>query len=189
MPPNGVVMLPPVLVERKTFSKSTNPPGVNSVPPMRNDSGDSFGFSVSCTTVLVLVAVVAGAAVLCRAASAIRGVPEVFSCNCCCRFWICCCCWEICACWEVMASRRDFSSSATDEFWPCPPPSPPDCASAMPAAKTRKPNLDKTLMNSPLIGNRFLQSPCKEKDRHLNPDYSKFAGILVQWLPDITEDC
>src|SRR5258708_5255658 len=35
----------PVLVVRKMFSKSTNPPGVNSVPPMRNDNGESFGLS------------------------------------------------------------------------------------------------------------------------------------------------
>src|SRR5215831_7514790 len=30
----------PVLVVRKTFSKSTKPPGVNSAAPMRNESGD-----------------------------------------------------------------------------------------------------------------------------------------------------
>src|SRR5216684_66513 len=35
----------PVLVLRKTFSKSTKPPGVKSAPPMRKDSGDSFGLS------------------------------------------------------------------------------------------------------------------------------------------------
>src|SRR6266853_3921060 len=37
----------PVLVLRKTFSKSTKPPGVNSAAPMRNDNGDSFGLSCS----------------------------------------------------------------------------------------------------------------------------------------------
>src|SRR5215813_14608457 len=35
----------PVFVLRKTFSKSTYPPGVKSAPPIRNESGDSFGFS------------------------------------------------------------------------------------------------------------------------------------------------
>src|SRR5262249_19231991 len=35
----------PVLVVRKIFSKSTNPPGVNSAAPMRKESGDAFGCS------------------------------------------------------------------------------------------------------------------------------------------------
>src|SRR5215467_15217356 len=39
----------PVLVVRKMFSKSTKPPGVNSAPPMRTESGDSFGFSWGST--------------------------------------------------------------------------------------------------------------------------------------------
>src|SRR5260221_12930011 len=37
----------PVLVVRKMLSKSTNPPGVKSAPPMRKESGDSLGFSTS----------------------------------------------------------------------------------------------------------------------------------------------
>src|SRR5947209_2017859 len=82
-----------VLVERKMFSKSTKPPGVKSVPPMRNESGDSLGLSVSCT---VLVAVVGGA--VCNAASATRGVPEVLSSSRCSRVWMCSCCCAICFC-------------------------------------------------------------------------------------------
>src|SRR5215471_16256646 len=35
----------PVLTVRKTFSKSTKPPGVNSAAPMRNESGEAFGCS------------------------------------------------------------------------------------------------------------------------------------------------
>src|SRR5262249_36502796 len=49
--PKLVPITLPVFSVRKMFWKSTNPPGVKSVPPMRNDNGDSFGFSVSCTVV------------------------------------------------------------------------------------------------------------------------------------------
>src|SRR5579864_1665054 len=38
----------PVLTDRKIAVKSINPPGVNSAPPIRNESGDSLR-SVSCT--------------------------------------------------------------------------------------------------------------------------------------------
>src|SRR5579864_2207363 len=99
----------PVLVVRKIFSKSTNPPGVKSVLPMRKDSGDSFGFSVSCTTVALT-----GVATVRMDASATWGVPDVLFSSCCSRVWICCCCWEICFCCWLIASRNAFSSSATD---------------------------------------------------------------------------
>src|SRR5215472_9559666 len=49
--PKLVETTEPVFTVRKMFWKSMNPPGVKSIPPMRNDSGDSFGFSVSCTAV------------------------------------------------------------------------------------------------------------------------------------------
>ena len=70
----------PVLVERKIFSKSTKPPGVNSVPPMRNESGDSFGFSVSCITVAFT-----GIGTVRMDASATCGVPDVLFSSCCSR--------------------------------------------------------------------------------------------------------
>src|SRR5215831_7318335 len=42
-----VAAMLPVLVVRKTYSKSTKPPGVNSAAPMRNESGEAAGL-VSC---------------------------------------------------------------------------------------------------------------------------------------------
>src|SRR5260370_10736168 len=101
----------PVLVVRKTFSKSTKPPGVNSAAPMRNESGDSLGFS-SCTSLATALAV-AGAVVVSVAFSTC-GVPAVFSSSALVSLSICCCCWAICWCCWAIASRNAFNSAATD---------------------------------------------------------------------------
>src|SRR5260370_34517924 len=63
----------PVLVVRKTFSKSTNPPGVKSASPILKDSGDSF--FCSCPKRLGAGDAAPTGVVVCRAASMIRGVP------------------------------------------------------------------------------------------------------------------
>src|ERR1041384_8811360 len=42
MAPKFVLITLPVLTVRKMFWKSTKPPGVKSVPPIRNESGDSL---------------------------------------------------------------------------------------------------------------------------------------------------
>src|SRR3989441_6219385 len=63
----------PVLVVRKMFSKSTNPPGVKSAAPILKDSGDSFG--CSCPIRLGAGEAAPTGVVVCRVASMIRGVP------------------------------------------------------------------------------------------------------------------
>src|SRR5713226_8130248 len=110
----------PVLVVRKTFSKSTNPPGVKSASPILKDSGDSF--FCSCPIRLGAGDATAAGVVVCRAASMIRGVPLVASADtscfaaCCFSRSISCCCRAICFCWSARASRRTFSSLATVEL-------------------------------------------------------------------------
>src|SRR5215472_5027602 len=69
IPPKLVAATLPVLVVRKTFSKSTKPPGVNSVPPMRKESGDSLGFSCGGASDAGGAAALALAVETCRAAS------------------------------------------------------------------------------------------------------------------------
>src|SRR3954452_1954526 len=66
--PKLVLTTLPVFTVRKIFWKSTNPPGVKSMPPMRNESGDDLGFSVSWTMAVVLGVV--------RAALVRRGVES-----------------------------------------------------------------------------------------------------------------
>src|SRR5712692_1917233 len=110
----------PVLVVRKTFSKSTNPPGVKSASPILKDSGDSF--FCSCPIRLGAGDTTPAGVVVCRAASMIRGVPLVASADtscfaaCCFSRSISCCCRAICFCWSARASRRAFSSLATVEL-------------------------------------------------------------------------
>src|SRR5258708_1991135 len=108
-----VAVTNPVLVLRKTFSKSTKPPGVKSAPPMRKDSGDSFGLSWGGRAATFTGLLVFSEALTRRPASA-----EVESCwgadACFCSFSICCCCWAICCCWAAMASRKALISAATE---------------------------------------------------------------------------
>src|SRR5215467_15536346 len=54
MAPKFVDTTAPVFTVRKMFWKSMKPPGVKSMPPMRNDNGDSLAFSVSCTALAEL---------------------------------------------------------------------------------------------------------------------------------------
>src|SRR5215469_12407298 len=135
MLPKLVAATLPVLVVRKTFSKSTNPPGVNSAPPMRKERGDSLrsvscggASDAGCTAAFTLLLEV------CRDASTTLGVASVVFAdaffatdNCCSRVWIWSCCCEICFSCVATASRSCFNSSATDGaeaesvfelFWP-----------------------------------------------------------------------
>src|SRR5215831_20568671 len=99
-----------VLVERKMFSKSTKPPGVNSAAPIRNESGDSGTFSCISLATALVVAV----GLVCRAASSTCGVLAVFASSALSSVSIRCCCWAICCCCWAMASRNAFNSAATD---------------------------------------------------------------------------
>src|SRR6478672_1880958 len=93
--PKFVLTTLPVFTVRKMFWKSTKPPGVKSVPPMRIESGDSLGFSVSCTTEVVLVVV--------RAALVRRGVESTcFLAASSCRNCSICCCWLAIASCKVL---------------------------------------------------------------------------------------
>src|SRR5215510_227444 len=137
--PKLVAATLPVLVVRKMFSKSTNPPGVKSAAPILKESGLFAAWaSAACGCVCISAAVRAAAvAVLLlevlKLASTKRGdmvaVLPATSClpeSCCSSFWICSCCWAICFCCSATASRSCFSSSAMlsevelvfELFWP-----------------------------------------------------------------------
>src|SRR5260370_5620734 len=89
-----VAVTKPVLVLRKTFSKSTKPPGVKSAAPMRKDNGDSFGLSCSGRAATFTGLFVFSDAFTRRPASAelesFLGAAVCF-----CSFSICLCCWAI----------------------------------------------------------------------------------------------
>src|SRR5262249_10408614 len=127
-------MLLPVLVVRNTVSKSTNPPGVTSAWPIRNESGDSLGLSCGGAS-LDTVAVVAGALGWRAAFSTCAVPPRAFSSEsifCCC--WpICSCCCAICCCCCATASRSALISSATEAAPACLSAGAPPWASAVPA--------------------------------------------------------
>src|SRR5262245_47581713 len=101
----------PVLVERKTFSKSTKPPGVKSAPPMRKDRGDSFGFCTSpCTTAVLFVL-----AVVLRAAFTTLACASCSVASCRSKASICFCCWAIASFCSAIACRRFWMSLDTFE--------------------------------------------------------------------------
>src|SRR3981081_149145 len=158
----------PVLVVRKTFSKPTNPPGVKSVLPMRNESGDSFGFSVSCTTVAFT-----GTGTVRIDASATCGVPDVLFSNCCSRVWICCCCWEICFCCWLIASRNAFNSSAIDPV----PAEPLLVAVAWPNASPEASNT-KHIFSNNLI--ELFSSASSSLSAHQGDNYGPLFSIATQ---------
>src|SRR3954462_82969 len=85
--PKLVLTTLPVFTVRKIFWKSTNPPGVKSMPPMRNESGDVLGFSVSCVTAFVVLVVVSEALARCGVESACFFAASS------CRNDSICCCW------------------------------------------------------------------------------------------------
>ena len=124
MAPKLVATTLPVLVVRKTAVKSAKPPGVKSMLPMRNDSGDSLGASCGAASPIAARAL-ATLLELCRLASATWGVLCCPNCwrrasICCCCSCICWRCWSSCFCWAASASSSALSCSAVTvagEFW------------------------------------------------------------------------
>src|SRR5258708_33041966 len=109
-----VAVTKPVWVLRKTFSKSTKPPGVKSAAPILKDNGDSFGLSAWSGR----AATFTGLFVFSEALTRRPESAELDSCwgaaVCFCSFSICCCCWAICCCSAARASRKALISAATE---------------------------------------------------------------------------
>src|SRR5215510_15014156 len=119
--PKLVAATLPVLVVRKMFSKSTNPPGVKSAAPILKDSGLLAPCASGCCGCVCISAAVRAAAVavlleVLKLASTRRGdiaaPPLLFS------FLFksssCCCCLVICCWFRAIFSRRALSSFATE---------------------------------------------------------------------------
>src|SRR5258708_27830257 len=102
----------PVLVVRKMFSKSRNPPGVKSAPPIRKDSGESFGLSWGASVAGFTPALPFSEALTSCAEAPAPEASRMETClrNCSSS----CCCRVISFCWSARAWRRAFNSVATD---------------------------------------------------------------------------
>src|SRR5262249_49378234 len=135
MAPKLVAATLPVLVVRKTFSKSTKPPGVNSAAPMRKESGDAFGCSCgggggsatrrAAAEELTALGRDVASTMRCDQSPTLAAtsclLTNFFS-----IFLICSCCCDICFFCSAIASRSFLSSSAIlseaetvfEVFWP-----------------------------------------------------------------------